>query len=94
MAYICLKPPGSCQNCVHFRYDEDYQEKACFAAMDDLVTNKTMLNKGEYMKNWYVVDREDEKYYVCKSCGHSHDVPYAVCPDCHAGETEESGKEE
>ena len=46
------------------------------------------------MKNWYVIDKEDEKYYVCKSCGRSHDVPYAVCPDCHAGETEESGKEE
>lgn len=35
MAYICEKPKGSCQTCPHYRYDEDYQGKVCFAAEDE-----------------------------------------------------------
>lgn len=31
MAFICTKPKGSCRNCEHYRYDEDYGGKACFA---------------------------------------------------------------
>lgn len=33
-AYICLKPKGSCAKCGHYRYDEDYGAKACFAQQD------------------------------------------------------------
>lgn len=35
MAYICTKPKGSCPTCNHYRYDEDYGGKACFAAQDE-----------------------------------------------------------
>lgn len=34
MAYICEKPKGSCNKCAHFRYDEDYGGRACFAQVD------------------------------------------------------------
>ena len=35
MAYICTKA-GSCPNCGHYRYDEDKQEKTCWAQVDAL----------------------------------------------------------
>ena len=35
MAYICTKPKGSCSSCSHFRYDEDYDDNACFASYDE-----------------------------------------------------------
>lgn len=35
MAFICTKPKDSCRNCEHYRYDEDYGGKACFAAQDE-----------------------------------------------------------
>lgn len=38
------------------------------------------------MKGWYIRDRDDVKVYICKNCGHQHDVPYNVCPDCGNGE--------
>lgn len=34
------------------------------------------------MRGWYIRDRENEKTYICKACGRSHDVPYDTCPDC------------
>lgn len=33
-AYICIKPAGSCNTCEHYRYDEDYGSKVCFAEQD------------------------------------------------------------
>lgn len=35
MSYICEKPAGSCRNCYHYRYDEDYGGMACFAEQDE-----------------------------------------------------------
>lgn len=40
MAYICMKPKGSCPTCEHYRYDEDYNGKACFAQKDETNTSK------------------------------------------------------
>ena len=37
------------------------------------------------MKGWYIGERGDEKYLICKCCGRHQDVPFDVCPDCHAG---------
>ena len=34
MAYICEKPKGSCNTCKHYRFDDDYGAKACFATID------------------------------------------------------------
>lgn len=34
MAYICYKPAGSCRDCEHYRFDEDYGAPACFARVD------------------------------------------------------------
>ena len=36
MAYICEKPAGSCNTCEHYRFDDDYGAKACFAEVDVL----------------------------------------------------------
>lgn len=34
MAYVCEKPKGSCKNCEHYKFDLDYGEKVCYAAID------------------------------------------------------------
>ena len=34
------------------------------------------------MKGWYIRDNGDYKEFICKNCGHVHDVPYETCPDC------------
>lgn len=39
MAYICIKPKGSCTTCKHYRYDKDYGGKACFAQQDEARDN-------------------------------------------------------
>lgn len=41
MAYICNKPANSCSSCEHYRYDDDYGGKACFAAQDAAKSNNT-----------------------------------------------------
>lgn len=46
MAYICYKPKGSCASCKHYRYDEDYGAKACFAAQDERKINKDNIDKN------------------------------------------------
>ena len=35
MAYICYKNPRNCEECRHFRFDEDRGEKACWAEYDN-----------------------------------------------------------
>ena len=40
MAYICEKPKGSCKDCPHYRYDEDYGGMACWAAQDQRKAQK------------------------------------------------------
>lgn len=44
------------------------------------------------MKGWYIRDRDDVKYYICKNCGRHHDVPYKTCPDCGGSEEKECTK--
>lgn len=34
MAYICMRPQGSCTRCEHFRYDETCGKEVCMARVD------------------------------------------------------------
>lgn len=52
MAYICTKPRNYCDECPHYRYDDDYEAMSCFAASDEKTqtphnTNKNTNNNEE-----------------------------------------------
>ena len=50
MAYICTKPKGSCPTCNHFRPDEDYGTKVCWAEYDEkqaLKSQSTQPNRKD-----------------------------------------------
>lgn len=40
MAYICMKPAGSCPKCDHYRYDREEGQMACFAELDEQAVGK------------------------------------------------------
>lgn len=51
MAYICEKPAGSCPSCKMYRFDEDSNRNACFAAH---IKNRHKIlanNMIEYLSN-------------------------------------------
>lgn len=60
MAFICLKPNGNCEKCVHYRYDEDKGRNACFAQVDN--ENKTNLNYEKFKKYPFIEKTKDKQY--------------------------------
>lgn len=51
MAYICEKPKGSCTNCEHYRFDDEYGGNACFAAQDAKIAAKKLHDESSAMSN-------------------------------------------
>ena len=45
MAYIC-RTPGKCKNCSHYRYDDDYGAKCCWAQWDEKHNKQSALKNG------------------------------------------------
>lgn len=51
MAYICEKPKGSCTNCEHYRFDDEYGGKACFATQDAKMAAEKLHNESSAKSN-------------------------------------------
>ena len=47
MTYICTRPKGSCSNCEHYRFDDDYGSKCCWAVYDKKDKKKPSPAKSE-----------------------------------------------
>lgn len=52
MAYICNKKI-KCKECRHYKFDEDYNEMACFVEQDE--------KELEERWSWLTADIEDER---------------------------------
>lgn len=50
MAYICTKNI-KCADCEHFRFDEDEERMACFAAFDIATNVDNEIKKGRKTEN-------------------------------------------
>lgn len=61
MVYFCLRRPGTCETCEHFRFDEDKQSKSCFAAEDEKVTLIRPKDGDETWKD--DMQRDADDYY-------------------------------
>lgn len=89
MAYICTKPKGSCGSCPHYRYDDDYGAKACFAQKDtsDLISRKMLENAltVTYQKQ-YAGKANQEPYTVAWAIMRKQPgieaVPVVRCKNC------------
>lgn len=60
MAYICTKPPHSCDSCEHYRFDDDKQRNCCFAEMDNFA------NGAPYELAFY---KQVDNYKKCDALG-------------------------